>query len=134
MKVKRLIINRNMAAYLKLIMKFIPSFKKFELVEVPRAENDHVDALSKLASNKDSKLFIVVPIENLHRPSTSKGEEVMWVKDTPHDCSLSWNFSRIKHYLSTMSRCRSSEEELHILFFRMTCFTNEVSPYPFFDA
>lgn len=42
----------------------------------------HVDALLMLASGKDSELLVVVHIEHLPRPSTFKGEEVMWIEDT----------------------------------------------------
>lgn len=74
--------DKSMDAYLKLVMELISIFEKFELVQIPRSENSHADAFSKLASSKDSELFTVVPIEHLRRPSTSKGEDVMWVKDT----------------------------------------------------
>lgn len=66
-----------MVAYLKLVMEFVPTFKKFELTRIPHSKHSHADALSKLASNKDSELLTVVPIEHLPRPSTSKGEKVM---------------------------------------------------------
>lgn len=46
--------DKGMAAYLKLVMDLLPSFKKFELVQIPRIENAHANALSKLASNNDS--------------------------------------------------------------------------------
>lgn len=61
-----------MAAYLKLIMDFVPSFERFELAHIPHLENSHVDALSKLASSKDFELLTVVPIEYLFRPPLLK--------------------------------------------------------------
>lgn len=60
--------DKNMVSYSKLVMELLPSFEKFELVQIPRVENVHADALSKLASNKDSKLLTVVPIEHLLKP------------------------------------------------------------------
>lgn len=66
-----------MSMYLTLVMEFIPTFEKFKLVQIPRLENAHANALSKLATNKDSELLTVVPLEHPPRPSTFKGEEVM---------------------------------------------------------
>lgn len=63
-------------------MKLIPAFEKIELTQTPCLENAHIDALLKLASNKDFELLTMVPIEHFPRPSTSKGEELMWETDT----------------------------------------------------
>lgn len=52
------------------------------LTQIPHSENSHVDALLKLARNKDSEMLVVVLIEHLPRPSTFKDKEVMWVEDT----------------------------------------------------
>lgn len=71
-----------MAAYLKLVIEFLPIFQNFELVQIPPSENSHADTLSKLVSNKDFELLTVVPIEHLLRPSISKEQEVMWVENT----------------------------------------------------
>ncbi|XP_022894074.1 uncharacterized protein LOC111408560 [Olea europaea var. sylvestris] len=51
-------------------------------MQIPRIENAHVDALSKLASSKDSELLTVVPIEYLLLPSI-EAPTVMWVVGTP---------------------------------------------------
>lgn len=75
--------DKHMAVYLKLVMDSLPNFKRFELIQVPRQGNSHVDALSKLASSKDSKLLKIVPIEHLAEPSIKKSEELMWVENTP---------------------------------------------------
>jgi ribonuclease HI len=101
MQVKRLIVNsdsqlvvsqvhgnfsakdKSMAAYLKLVMSYVPSFERFELMQIPRSYNSHADALAKLASSKDSELLNVVPIEHLLRPSIEVGETVMWTEGTP---------------------------------------------------
>lgn len=72
-----------MAVYLKLVMEFVPTFERFELVQIPRCENFNIDALSKLASSRNSELLTLVPIEHLSRPSISKNKEVMWVEDAP---------------------------------------------------
>lgn len=47
-----------MVIYLKLVIEFVLSFETFELTQISRIENAHADALSKLASNKDSELLI----------------------------------------------------------------------------
>ncbi|XP_022886722.1 uncharacterized protein LOC111402573 [Olea europaea var. sylvestris] len=73
----------NMRAYLKLVLDIIPHFEKFELTQVPRLENAHADALSKLASSVNSELLNIVPIEHLSKPSTFEGEELLWIEGTP---------------------------------------------------
>ncbi|XP_022852274.1 uncharacterized protein LOC111373911 [Olea europaea var. sylvestris] len=73
----------NMRAYLKLVLDIIPHFEKFKLTQVPRLENAHADALSKLASSVNSKLLNIVPIEHLSKPSTFEGEELLWIEGTP---------------------------------------------------
>ncbi|XP_022874004.1 uncharacterized protein LOC111392843 [Olea europaea var. sylvestris] len=73
----------NMLAYLKLVLNIIPHFERFKLTQVPRLENAHADALSKLASSMDSELLNIIPIEHLSKPSTSEGEEVLWIEGTP---------------------------------------------------
>ncbi|XP_022872377.1 uncharacterized protein LOC111391392 [Olea europaea var. sylvestris] len=75
--------DSSMDAYLKLVLDLIPHFERFELIQVPRLENTHVDALSKLASSKDSELLKIVPIERLSKPSISEGEELLWIESTP---------------------------------------------------
>ncbi|XP_022843327.1 uncharacterized protein LOC111366872, partial [Olea europaea var. sylvestris] len=50
--------------------------------KIPHIENAHADALSKLASSKDSELLTVVPIEHLLLPSI-EAPTVMWVTGTP---------------------------------------------------
>lgn len=68
--------EKNMAFYMKKVMELLPCFERFELTQISRVENTHVDALSKLASSKDSELLKVVPIEHFPRLSISKGDEV----------------------------------------------------------
>lgn len=55
--------DKNMALFLKHFMNFLSNFKKFKILQIPHAENNSADALSKLTSNKDSELLRVVPIE-----------------------------------------------------------------------
>lgn len=57
-----------MVAYLKLVMDLIVLFEKFELIKIPRAKNANVDALSKLANNKDFELFKMVPTHHYPVP------------------------------------------------------------------
>lgn len=52
--------DKGMAAYVKLVIDLFPSFKNFELAQIPCIENAHANALSKLTNNKDSDLLTVV--------------------------------------------------------------------------
>ncbi|XP_022843269.1 uncharacterized protein LOC111366805 [Olea europaea var. sylvestris] len=49
--------DSNMVAYLKLVLDLVLHFERFELIQVPRLENTHANALSKFASSKDSELL-----------------------------------------------------------------------------
>lgn len=57
--------DKDMAAYLNLVMDILTSFEKFELVKIQPIENNYVDTLSKIVSSEDSDLLMVVPIEHL---------------------------------------------------------------------
>ncbi|XP_022877018.1 uncharacterized protein LOC111395264 [Olea europaea var. sylvestris] len=72
--------DKIMASYLKMVMNLLPSFERFEIIQIPRLENTHANALS--ASSKDSELLAIVPIEHLLVPST-EAPKVMWVGGTP---------------------------------------------------
>ncbi|XP_022874263.1 uncharacterized protein LOC111393096 [Olea europaea var. sylvestris] len=69
--------DSSMFAYLKLVLDLVPHLERFKLIQVPCLENTHADALSKLASSKDSELLKVVTIEDLSKPSIFGGEEVL---------------------------------------------------------
>ncbi|XP_022897539.1 uncharacterized protein LOC111411217 [Olea europaea var. sylvestris] len=104
-------VNRNfvvkdssMAAYLKLVLDLIPHFERFELIQVPRLKKTYADALSKLASSKDSKLLKIVPIERLSKPSIAGGEELLWIEST-----LAW-MQPIMAYLKDQSLPASRSE------------------------
>lgn len=45
-----------MATYLAKVTKESQCFNKFDLYQIIREENEHIDALSKLASTKDAYL------------------------------------------------------------------------------
>ncbi|XP_022891607.1 uncharacterized protein LOC111406405 [Olea europaea var. sylvestris] len=74
--------DKTMASYLKIVMNLLPSFEKFEVMQILRLENTRTDALSKLASSRDSKLLAVVPIEHILMPSTETSE-VLRVEGAP---------------------------------------------------
>ncbi|XP_022880896.1 uncharacterized protein LOC111398193 [Olea europaea var. sylvestris] len=74
--------DKTVASYLKMVMSLIPSFEKFEFLQIHRIENAQADALSKLVSSKNFELLAVVPIEHLLMSST-EAPNVMWVTGTP---------------------------------------------------
>ncbi|KAL2525544.1 RNA-directed DNA polymerase [Abeliophyllum distichum] len=59
--------KHSMVAYLKKAKDFLSHFKEFDLLRIPRVENDYADALSKLASCKDSDLMKAILVEKLNR-------------------------------------------------------------------
>ena len=61
-----------MVAYLKLAQVLLKSFDKYNVVQVPRADNTYVDALTRLASTKKTDLLWLIPVEHLAQPSIMK--------------------------------------------------------------
>ncbi|XP_022880864.1 uncharacterized protein LOC111398160 [Olea europaea var. sylvestris] len=96
--------DSSMAAYLKLVLDLIPHFERFKLIQVPRLEDTHADALSKLASSKDSELLKIVSTERLSKPSISEGEELLWIES-----NLVW-MQPIMAYLKDQSLPASRSE------------------------
>lgn len=73
-------------------------FKKFELVQIPREENEHVDA--KLASLKDALLFKIVSIELLPKPSIDqKGRRSYGYKIKLRGCKKLFPIWEMKYFL-----------------------------------
>ncbi|XP_022859441.1 uncharacterized protein LOC111380181 [Olea europaea var. sylvestris] len=79
---KNAAMDKTMTSYLKMVMNLLLFFEKVEIIQISRLKNAHADALSKLASSKDSKLLVIVPIEHLLTPSI-EAPKVMWVEGTP---------------------------------------------------
>lgn len=48
--------DKGMAAYLKLVIEFVPTLERFELIQIPCCENPYADTLSKLESSRDFEL------------------------------------------------------------------------------
>ena len=67
-----------MAAYLSKVKERAKCFKKFEIKNVPRSENQQVDALSKLASSSPDGHPKNIRWEILHQPTVAP-EAVAWV-------------------------------------------------------
>ncbi|XP_022877052.1 uncharacterized protein LOC111395302 [Olea europaea var. sylvestris] len=98
--------DKMMASYLKMVMNLIPSFEKFELIQIPRIENVHADALSKLASSKDSELLTVLP--------TDKNEAYKLRKRSAHFLFID-DILYKRSFSSPLLRCVRGEGATYIL-------------------
>ena len=58
-----------MVAYLKSAQVLLKSFDKYNVIQVPRADNTYADALARLASTKEADLHGLIPVEHLAQPS-----------------------------------------------------------------
>ena len=72
-----------MVQYLQKVRGLAGRFSAFELVQINRSANNHADALSKLASSRDSSAR-TVKVEILSRP-TIEEEEVLTIADNQND-------------------------------------------------
>ncbi|KAL2461621.1 Ribonuclease H [Abeliophyllum distichum] len=79
-----------MVAYLKKAKNLLFHFEVYELLQIPRVENDYADALSKLASSRDSELMKAIPVEKLSRSTIDESlsitamtisESSRWIKE-----------------------------------------------------
>ncbi|XP_008219638.1 PREDICTED: uncharacterized protein LOC103319819 [Prunus mume] len=63
-----------MPAYLSAAHQLLKKFQAYEIRQIPRSENSHADALSRLASAINDKIGRKVPVEILSQPSTTAVE------------------------------------------------------------
>ncbi|CAL9021791.1 unnamed protein product, partial [Prunus brigantina] len=63
-----------MSAYLSAAHQLLQKFQAYEIRQIPRSENSHVDALYHLASAINDKVGRKVPVEILSQPSTGTAE------------------------------------------------------------
>ncbi|CAL9017964.1 unnamed protein product [Prunus brigantina] len=66
--------DESMAAYLAQTRRLLSQFKTYHIKQIPRSENSHADALSRLASAIDDRIGRHVPVEVLARRSTTEAE------------------------------------------------------------
>ncbi|CAL8993374.1 unnamed protein product [Prunus brigantina] len=66
--------DESMAAYLAWARRLLSQFKTYHIRQIPRSENSHADALSRLASAIDDRIGRHVPVEVLARRSTTEAE------------------------------------------------------------
>ena len=62
-----------MAQYLKKVQMLAKTFESFQLIQINRSLNNHVDALSRLVSSKEAKARMV-KVEVLERPSIEENK------------------------------------------------------------
>ncbi|GKV35996.1 hypothetical protein SLEP1_g44183 [Rubroshorea leprosula] len=103
------VIDPVLARYVAAVSKLKNRFEKFQLTQIPRAENEHADSLSKLAS-KNSGEAKSVYIEILNEPSfqTSRVMEISTDLDAP-----SWT-NPIREYLLNGTVPRDKQEEMKL--------------------
>ena len=66
--------GERMVAYLKSAQVLLKSFDKYNVIQVPRADNTYVDALARLASTKEADLHGLIPVEHLAQPSITEDD------------------------------------------------------------
>ncbi|CAL8993565.1 unnamed protein product [Prunus brigantina] len=63
--------DASMSAYLSAAHLLLQKFRAYEIRQIPRSENSHANALSRLASAINDKIGRKVPVEILSQPSTT---------------------------------------------------------------
>ena len=68
--------DAKMAAYLELVKKLQSSFEKFSILQVPRTENNHADALANLGAAIQTTTPMPIPLVYIQWPATWKDESI----------------------------------------------------------
>ncbi|XP_052206772.1 uncharacterized protein LOC127811099 [Diospyros lotus] len=84
-----------LARYLQKVKELAPRFERFELIQINRSLNHHADALSKLASARDTSGRLI-HMEVLQRPSVETSEEGVHCVDIVDD----WRTPILKYLLN----------------------------------
>ncbi|CAL2230563.1 unnamed protein product [Prunus armeniaca] len=66
--------DASMSPYLSAAHQLLQKFQAYEIRQIPRSENSHADALSRLASAINDKVGRKVPVEILSQPSTTTAD------------------------------------------------------------
>ncbi|CAL8175951.1 unnamed protein product [Prunus armeniaca] len=66
--------DESMVAYLVQTCRLLDQFNAYQIRQIPRSENNHADALSRLASAIDDHVGRHVLVEVLNRMSTTEAE------------------------------------------------------------
>ncbi|GKV02679.1 hypothetical protein SLEP1_g15077 [Rubroshorea leprosula] len=103
------VIDPTLAKYVTAVSELKNHFKKFQLTKISRAENEHVDSLSKLASENSGEVKFVY-IEILNEPSfqTSRVMEINTDPEAP-----GWT-DPIKAYLLKGTVLGDKQEEMKL--------------------
>ncbi|KAK0580513.1 hypothetical protein LWI29_002813 [Acer saccharum] len=75
--------EEHMIAYLDIAKRLLRKFKMYKIRQIPREENEKVDALSKLASATMSIRSKAISVAHLTKLSTAEPEEVMITEIRP---------------------------------------------------
>ena len=67
--------GEKMILYLKKVQELLKKFIRVQVRHVPRAENNRVDALAKLATAPQEDLDRLIPVEHLPEPSVNVDDE-----------------------------------------------------------
>ncbi|XP_022841865.1 uncharacterized protein K02A2.6-like [Olea europaea var. sylvestris] len=71
----------RMDNYLRVVKKELERFKTTQIKQIPRSQNNHVDALARPATSERIKEFNSIPIGRISLPSTELNKVVLMIKD-----------------------------------------------------
>ncbi|XP_022889077.1 uncharacterized protein LOC111404514 [Olea europaea var. sylvestris] len=107
--------DSSMVVYLKLVLDLVLHFEKFELIQVPCLENTQADALSKLASSKDSELLkpIIAYLKDQSLPASRSEARKLRRRDVHFVLQEDILYKR--SFAPPLLRCVGGEEAIYIL-------------------
>ncbi|KAL6124580.1 hypothetical protein ACLB2K_077092 [Fragaria x ananassa] len=72
-----------MAAHLSKVKSLLSSFTTYDIVQIPREQNERADTLARLASAINHNMGKNTPIEYLNKPSIEEEQETLQIDDIP---------------------------------------------------
>ncbi|XP_004301972.1 PREDICTED: uncharacterized protein LOC101291061 [Fragaria vesca subsp. vesca] len=73
-----------MAAYLIKVKSLLSCFTSYDVVQIPREQNERADALARLASAIDCNVGKHIPIEYMNKPSIEEEQETLQIDNIPN--------------------------------------------------
>ena len=76
--------STKMVAYLQKVRELLVALQKYEVRQISRSQNSHVNALARLATARDAEFWGAILVEFLVTPSTDQQAEMLTI-DMPQD-------------------------------------------------
>lgn len=71
-----------MSGYIQVARRELKIFKTVQIKQIPRSQNSHADALTRLATSDRIEEFDSIPMRGISRPATELAEVTLMIVDS----------------------------------------------------